>query len=69
LGTVPWAGGTETAEGNWREGSQIHNGETPSMASAGRLVPADALSCFLLSVLLLKGLYGFDNSHGYNSQL
>jgi hypothetical protein len=29
LGTVPRAGGTETAEGNWRERIQIKIGETP----------------------------------------
>jgi len=46
LGTVPWAGGTETAEGNWRERLQIHIGETPRMASAGTFVPVGALSLF-----------------------
>src|SRR5579863_2549663 len=46
LGTVPWAGGTETAEQNWREREQIQIGETPCMASVGTTVPAGAPSCF-----------------------
>ncbi|MGB8831394.1 MAG: hypothetical protein WCC95_04535, partial [Candidatus Sulfotelmatobacter sp.] len=59
MGTVPWAGGTETAEGNWREGSQIHIGDTPSMASAGSLVPADASSCFPAITAVLDSSHSF----------
>ncbi|MFZ2085147.1 MAG: hypothetical protein WAU92_11690, partial [Candidatus Sulfotelmatobacter sp.] len=55
LGTVPWAGGTETAEGNWRERLQIHIGETPCTASAGTLVPAGAPSCFQVAQQLYTG--------------
>src|SRR6202166_178386 len=80
LGTVPWAGGTETAEGNWREREQIKIGETPYLASAGTLVPAGAPSCFpvtnirhtlhlnrFATAAKQRGAIGAPHSAGYRS--
>jgi L-2-hydroxyglutarate oxidase LhgO len=58
LGTVPRAGGTETAEENWRERLQIKIGETPCMASAGTSVPAGAPSSFGCKQVRNNGLTG-----------